>query len=117
MNRIIIALAATTAFAAAAPAAAQYGGNFQLRTGELQAQLQAGIDSGAIGRGEARPLVRQLRDLTRLERLYRSGGFTPQERGALQNRSASLRQGIRMAERDGDRRYSRDDRDDRYGDS
>src|SRR3954465_10033973 len=102
MNRIIIALAATTAFAAAAPAAAQYGGNYQLRTGELQAQLQAGIDSGAIGRREARPLVRQLRELTQLERLYRSGGFTFQERSDLQSRSASLRQGIRMAERDGD---------------
>jgi hypothetical protein len=114
MNKIIIALAATTAFAAAAPAAAQYGGNFQLRTGELQAQLQAGIDSGAIRRGEAMPLTRQLRQLTQLERLYRSGGFTIQERSDLQSRSASLRQAIRMAERDGQGRYGRDDR---YGDS
>ncbi|MEA3037529.1 MAG: hypothetical protein QOE79_42, partial [Sphingomonadales bacterium] len=107
MNRIIIALAATTAFSAAAPAAAQYGGNFQLRTGELQAQLQAGIDSGAIGRREAMPLNRQLRDLTQLERLYSRGGFTVRERSDLQSRSASLRQAIGMAERDGARRYGR----------
>jgi hypothetical protein len=107
MNRIIIALAATTAFSAAAPAAAQYGGNFQLRTGELQAQLQAGIDSGAIGRREAMPLNRQLRDLTQLERLYSRGGFTVRERSDLQSRSASLRQAIGMAERDGDRRNGR----------
>ncbi|MEA3048218.1 MAG: hypothetical protein QOG84_54 [Sphingomonadales bacterium] len=107
MNRIIIALAATTAFSAATPAAAQYGGNFQLRTGELQAQLQAGIDSGAIGRREAMPLNRQLRDLTQLERLYSRGGFTVRERSDLQSRSASLRQAIGMAERDVDRRYGR----------
>src|SRR4051812_15102211 len=109
MNRIIIALAATTAFAAAAPAAAQYGGNFQLRIGELQAQLQAGIDSGAIGRGEARPPARRLRELPQLGRLYSRGGFTSQERSAPQTRWAGLRRGIRRAGRDGDRRYSRDD--------
>jgi hypothetical protein len=113
MNKIIIALAATTAFAAAAPAAAQYGGNSQLRTVELQAQLQAGIDSGAIRRGEAMPLTRQLRELTQLERLYSRGGFTVRERSDLQSRSASLREAIRTAERDGDGRYGRG----RYGDS
>ena len=114
MKKIIIALAATTAIAAAAPAAAQYaGGNIQLRTDQLQTQLQAGVQSGAITRTEAMPLREQLRQLTRLERQYSQGGFSLQERSELQSRMASLRQGIRMAARNGDGRY---DRDDRYGD-
>ena len=116
MKKFIIALAATTAFAAAMPAAAQYGGggNIQLRTDQLQMQLQAGVRSGAIDRAEAVELREQLRLLTRLERQYSQGGFTPQERNDLQNRMANLRRGIRMAERNGDGRY---DRDDRYGDA
>ena len=76
MNKIIIALAATTAFAGAAPALAQTGGyggygnsNVQLRSDQLQMQLQAGVRSGAITRAEAMPLREQLRQLTRLETL------------------------------------------------
>ena len=109
MNKFIIALAATTAIAAAAPAAAQYGGNVQLRTDQLQAQLQAGLRSGAISRAEAVPLREQLRALTRLERQYSRGGFTTRERRDLQNRMAHLRHGIGMAARDGGR-YERNDR-------
>jgi hypothetical protein len=117
MKKLIIAIAATTAFAGAAPAAAQYAGaNMQLRTDQLQSQLQAGVQSGAITRAEAMPLRDQLRQLTQLERQYAQGGFTMQERTDLQNRRASLRQGIRIAMRNGDDRYDRDGRyDDRYG--
>ena len=112
MKKLLIALAATTAFAGAAPAAAQYGGaNIQLGTDQLQTQIQAGVQSGAITRAEAMPLREQLRMLTQLERQYSRNGFTAQERSDLQSRSATLRQGIRIASRNGDDRYDRDDRD------
>jgi hypothetical protein len=117
MKKFIIALAATTAIAAAAPAAAQFGGqvnsNIELRTDRLQAQLQAGVQSGAISRSEAMPLREQLRQLDQLERQYSRNGLTVQERTELRSRAQSLRQGIRLAIRNGDGRY---DRDDRYGD-
>jgi hypothetical protein len=125
MNKIIIALAASAAFAGAAPALAQSGGyggygNAQLRSDQLQMQLQAGIRSGAITRAEAMPLREQLRQLTRLETLYARDGISGRERADLQHRINSLRQGIRMAERNGDGRYGRDDDrldrdDDRFG--
>ena len=116
MNKFLIALAATTAIAAAAPAAAQTrsGTNIELRTDQLQAQLQAGIRSGAITRSEAVPLREQLRTLNRLERQYSRGGFTRQERQDLRNRMAHLRHGIRVAARSGGG-YDRDDRYDRDG--
>jgi hypothetical protein len=123
MNKIIFALAATTAFAGAAPAAAQYGmgGNGPVRSGQLEFQLQAGIRSGAISRAEAMPLREQLMQLTRLERLYARDGISGRERADLQHRINDLRQGIRVAERTGDGRFgSRDDDrfdrgDERYG--
>ncbi|HEX8240106.1 MAG TPA: hypothetical protein VF574_10250 [Allosphingosinicella sp.] len=122
---LFIALAATTAIAAAAPASAQSGyggngygngyGNAQIRSDQLQMQLQAGIRSGAITRAEAMPLREQLRQLTRLETLYARDGISGRERADLQHRINSLRQGIRMAERGPDGRYGRDDdRDGRY---
>jgi len=119
MNKIIIALAATTAFAGAAPAAAQYGQGYgqqgwgQQSSAQLQLQLQAGIRSGAISRAEAMPLRDQLMQLTRLERLYARDGISGRERADLQHRINNVRQGIRFAERSGgEGRYGRDD--DRY---
>ena len=114
MNRIIfIALAATSAIAAAAPAAAQSGGygqgNVEVRADQLQMRLQAGLRSGAITRAEAVPLREQLRQLTRLETLYARDGISGRERADLQHRINTIRQGIRMAERGGDGRYGRDD--------
>ena len=117
MKKFIIGLAATTAIGAAAPAAAQYaqgGTNIQLRTDQLQSQLQAGVQAGTITRAEAAPLREQLRQLTQLERQYSRNGLTGQERSELQNRMRNLRQGIRMATRGGDSRYGQDDR---YGNS
>lgn len=113
MKKIIFALAATTAIAAASPAAAQFGSNSEMRTDQLQVQLQAGVRDGTITRAEAEPLREQLRMLTQLERQYSRGGFTTQERIELRSRTQSLRQAIRLAVRTGDGRY---DRDDRYGD-
>jgi hypothetical protein len=124
MNKtIFIALAATSAIAAAAPASAQSGGyggnaygansNIEMRADQLQMRLQAGVRSGAITRAEAMPLRAQLRELMRLETLYAGDGISGRERADLQHRIISLRQGIRMAERTTDGRYGRDD--DRYG--
>jgi hypothetical protein len=120
MNKIIfIALAATSAIAAAAPASAQSGGyggygqgNVEVRADQLQMRLQAGVRSGAITRAEAMPLREQLRQLSRLEILYARDGISGRERADLQLRINNLRRGIRLAERDGDGRYGRDD--DRY---
>lgn len=135
MNKtLLIALAATSTIAAAAPASAQSGGyggngygnggygngNVEVRADQLEMRLQAGIRSGAITRAEAMPLREQLRQLTRLEMLYARDGISGRERADLQHRINSLRQGIRMAERGADGRYGRDDDrydrdDDRYG--
>ena len=113
MKKLVIALAATAAFVGAAPAVAQYAsGNTQIRSDQLQMQLQAGIRSGAISRAEAIPLRQQLMQLTRLERLYARDGISGRERADLQHRINDLRQGIRFAERS-EGRYGRDD--DRYG--
>ena len=97
MNRIMIILAATTALTVSVPAAAQYrgGANVQLRVDQLRTELQAGVRSGDISRSEAVPLREQLRQLD------------------LQHRINSLRQSIRFATRNNDRRYDRDDRFDR----
>ncbi|HET9640513.1 MAG TPA: hypothetical protein VFP12_15040 [Allosphingosinicella sp.] len=120
MNKtLFIALAATSAIAAAAPASAQPGyggngyGNVEVRADQLQMRLQAGIRSGAISRAEAVPLREQLRQLSRLEMLYARDGISGRERADLQHRINSLRQDIRIAERGSDGRYGRDD--DRYG--
>jgi hypothetical protein len=134
MRKIIfIALAATSAIAAAAPASAQSGnggygnggygngygnGAVEVRADQLQIRLQAGIRSGAITRAEAMPLREQLRQLSRLETVYARDGISGRERADLQQRINALRLGIRMAERSGDGRYGRDDnrydQDDRY---
>ncbi|HEY0625115.1 MAG TPA: hypothetical protein VGD10_00120 [Allosphingosinicella sp.] len=118
MKKMMMTMAAVSALAAAAPAAAQYGGgNFQVRINELQSSLQAGVQSGRITRNEAMPLRDQLRQLSDLERQFRSGGFTAMERDQLQQRIQMLRQQIRMATRNGDNRprYDRDDDDYEYG--
>lgn len=118
MKTIILALAATSALGLAAPAAAQSGGyaNVSGHVGQIQAQLQAGVRSGAITRSEAMPLRQQLRELTRLERQYAGGGFSRAERSDLQRRAQMLRQEIRIAAQS---HYGRDDRrdrdDDRWG--
>ena len=113
MRKFMIALAATTAITAAAPAAAQnYGGNVQLRVDQLRTELQAGVQSGEISRSEAMPLREQLRLLSQLERRYAVNGINGRERADLQRRINQLRQEIRVAGHDGRGRYDRND--DRY---
>jgi len=113
MKKFMIALAATTALTVAAPAAAQYGrGNADLGVERLRTELQIGIQSGEISRSEAIPLREQLRQLNQLERRYALDGINGRERADIQRRINHLRQGIRMASRDGRGRYDRND--DRY---
>lgn len=113
MNKIMIALAATTVLTISVPAAAQYAGaNVQLRVDQLRTELQAGVRSGGITRSEAVPLRDQLRQLAQLERRYSANGISGRERADLQHRINTLRQGIRFAARDRDNRFDRDD--DRY---
>jgi hypothetical protein len=132
MNKILLSMAATGAIAVAAPAAAQngYGNNgyqngygtnanagggmgISNRIAQLDARLQAGIQSGDIDRTEARSFRMQIRQLQRLEQQYSYNGLTQTERQDLQQRLRSLRQGIQMADNgryDRDSRYSWDDR-------
>src|SRR5687767_10687661 len=115
MRMMIMSMVAISALSIGAPAAAHnlgFGG--QVRVQQLQAQLQAGIQAGAISRREATPLREQLRQLVRLEQIYARGGISGRERADLQHRTNTLRQQIRFASRDGDGRFGRDD--DRFGD-
>ena len=109
MKTIIFSMAAVSALALGAPAMAQQGGGYgvsgdtriDVRIGELQSRLQAGVQQGAISRQEAQPLRTQLRELTRLERQYARDGLSRMERQELQQRVQTLRQQIRSAEMSG----------------
>jgi hypothetical protein len=121
MKKLLIALAAGSAIAVTAPAAAQYGTQANVnargavgidnRIAQLETRLQAGIQSGAIDRTEARNLRTQLRALTRLERQYSYNGLTQQERADLQTRLRTLRQQFRMADGGGNGRWADNDGD------
>jgi hypothetical protein len=119
MNKLLFSMAAVGAIAVAAPAAAQYNYNNDVRAGgsvgianqiaQLDARLQAGISAGLIDRTEARELRMDLRDLRRLERQYSYNGLTQAERQDLRQRLRGLREDIRLADN------GRFDRDTRYG--
>jgi Skp family chaperone for outer membrane proteins len=129
MKKLLILSIAGSALAMAAPAAAQYqnqgyanqgyanqgyanaGGTVAIgnRIAQLDARLQAGIQSGAISRQEAQDLRLQLRQLRQLERQYSRNGLTQQERQDLQQRLRSVRQQLRTAD------SGRYDQDTRYG--
>ncbi|HYJ30910.1 MAG TPA: hypothetical protein VEW25_11280 [Allosphingosinicella sp.] len=126
MNKLLIALTAGSAIAVAAPAAAQWGNqnqnqtdvnaraaaNVETRIAQLETRLQAGIQSGAIDRTEARTLRTQVRALTRLQYQYSRNGLTQQERQDLQQRLRSVRQQFRLADGGGNGRWA--DNDDNY---
>jgi len=120
MRKTLLAISAVTALCAAAPAAAQYGNrygsnqygldtSFDVRIGQLQSRLDAGVRAGTIDRREAWPLRQRLRELARLEDRYSLNGFTRWERDDLQARLRSVRGEIRLADNGG---Y---DRNERYG--
>jgi hypothetical protein len=130
MKKILLSMAAISAVSMASAGMAQYqrgvspnqsgdyrnwddpygDGGFAARIDNLQARIQAGVQSGAITRQEAGPLRLQLRQLIQLERRYSANGLSPQERADLQQRIRSLRQQVRVAA-GGMRGYDQDDRD------
>ena len=119
MKKIVLAMAAVSALAIGVPAAAQPSGgyfnsNADIRIDQLRARIQAGVQQGSISRQEAQSLRMQLRQLADLERHYRAGGLTAQERADLQQRTRALRQQIRTAE-GGAGGYDDDRWDDRDG--
>jgi hypothetical protein len=127
MKKLLMTMTALSAFAVAAPAAAQngYGAQngyanvnaggamgIQNRIANLDARFQAGLQSGAITRQEAQSIRPQLRQLRQLERQYSANGLTQWERQDLQQRVRTVREQLRMA--DGGR-YAGRDSDDNYG--
>lgn len=74
------------------------GGGMRNRILQLEARLDAGIQSGAVDRREARSLRMQLRDLARAEQQYSYNGLTPQERQDLQGRFRAVRDQLRSAD-------------------
>jgi hypothetical protein len=125
MQKLLIALAAGSAIAVAAPAAAQYssqvgaqadvnaraGIGIERQIARLDERLYAGIQSGAIDRTEARNLRTQLRALNRVQTQYSRNGITQQERADLQARLRTLRQQFRMADGGGNGRWADNDGD------
>ena len=122
MNKILLAMTALGAIAAAAPAAAQFpvrtqaAGSVQGHLAELDARLEAGIRNGSIDRNELRQLRMELRDIQRLEYRYASGGLSRAERNDLRLRVRTLRQRIAQAEASYNRDGRWQDRDDRWED-
>src|SRR3954471_2167467 len=108
MTRIALTLAAFTAFAAAAPAAAQYGaaqndGRYDAYAGAdvdiqgLSAQIESAASRGDISGQDASELRSQLRGLLNLQRQYASNGMPASERTDLQQRAQGLRNEIAEA--------------------
>ena len=122
MKTIVIALAAVTALASAAPAAAQYGqydraydqrgGRFMTineRQARLERRIEQGMRNGQLTRAEAYRLRREFQRIARLENRYRSNGLNGWERADLDRRFDALQAQIRFERRDGDRRYGYND--------
>jgi len=130
MTKLSITMLAGAALFAAVPATAQTNydpypttyGNAQVYAGQngydnrlaqLNARLEAGVESGAITRTEARPIRQQIRYLAQLEQRYADDGLTQQERRDLQQRYRYTRQQLRAAD-PSNSRYAQWDRDPNY---
>lgn len=99
MKTMILAVAAASVLASAAPAAAQYrGAQFDHRIEQLRDQMQHGIQRGTINRAEAGQLRGYLRAATQLERRYSRGGYTRAEQQHMQHRVQWLQGQIRSAQ-------------------
>jgi hypothetical protein len=106
----VTALPATTASAAAAPAA--YAPNYQAwqninaRQSRLWGRIDQGVRSGALSRREADRLRNDFRGLVRLEAQYRRSrpGLTVGERRDLDRRFDALSARIRVQKHDRNRR-------------
>lgn len=114
MKKIVLALTAASALAAAAPALAQpYGGydrqdyrgwtSINQRQDQLDRRIDVGLRNGQLTRYEAGRLRDEFYDIARLERRYRSNGLSGWERADLDRRFDALSAKIRWERRDNDR--------------
>lgn len=114
MKKIVLALTAASALAAAVPAAAQsYGGydrnggrdwaNINQRQAQLDRRIDMGVRSGQLNRSEAIRLRAEFRDIARLEHRYRANGLSRWERADLDRRFDVLSAKVRWERRDNDR--------------
>ena len=93
------------------------GLSFDQRLDQLEARIEAGVDSGAIGSREARGLRRQLDEIDALETRYAAGGLSVDEQRDLQMRLREVRRDVRLADRGTYDRYEDDDAWADYDDS
>ncbi len=124
MKRVLTALLAVSALAAAVPATASaqsWNGrnngawmSIDARQAMLDRRIDMGIRNGTLTRREANQLRREFRDIARLESRYRSGGLQGWERADLDRRFDTLSARIRVESRDNDRRYGYGYGDGRY---
>ncbi len=110
MKTILLTMAALSGLSVAAPAAAQPWNSHRTQSAELQTWIDEGVQSGAISRRELRPLRDSLQQLVMLERQFSDQGISGREHAVLQQRSASLRQQIHMAQGPGNGRHDDDRR-------
>jgi hypothetical protein len=126
MRKLLISAVLLGTVATAAPAAAQYRGNYGYQQGQNVGQqlsnLQNRVDNlfqrRLISSNEARRLSREIDQTDRLYDRFRRNGLTRQESYEIQNRVQRLRAEIRQERQEGryDRRDDRDDRRDRWDD-
>ena len=105
MKRLLITLAAIPIATLAVEANAQNyvtssanaNATVQNQIVQLQAQLDAGVRTGAIDTTERRRLRQEIRTLTRLRAQYAANGISSQEWNLLQQRVGNLSQQIQVA--------------------
>ena len=105
MKRLLITLAAIPIATLAVEASAQTyvtssanaNAMVQNQIVQLQAQLDAGIRSGAIDPTQRRALRQEIRTLTRLRAQYAANGISSQEWNVLQQRVGNLSQQLQVA--------------------
>lgn len=122
MKKIVLALTATAALAAALPAAAQgYGGSLRQvnnREARIEQQISWGAQRGSLTRYEVRDLRMKLNEVQRLEAYYaRTGGYISRQEVAVLNRKLDgVEYLVRINNRDGQRRGDNRWNNGRYGD-
>jgi hypothetical protein len=111
-NRLtLVAIAATMALGAAAPASAQAWNNNGNQFRQQIAQLENRVDRNrGISNREARRLDNQISQLKAQYNQFARGGFTRGESQAMQRSIANVRQNLASQARDNNNRYARNDR-------
>lgn len=114
MSIAALGLIATSTLAVS-PAQAQIFGNINDRQAQMQARINAGVNSGRLTRQEAFNLQRRMRQIDFMESQFRnSGGLSFQERARLNGDLARLNIDISRQLNDSDNRFGHRG-DDRWG--